>query len=158
MLIEADDRAFENLAAGNAPNDLTLAQADWETRDVLLMLQARAREIRQGFAPAAWLIVEQGELVGMCSILKVSPASGSLEIGYGVAPACRAQGVCTRAIAEIVLWARHDPRVAELCAETIVSNIASQRVLQRNGFARVGERVSAEDGPVICWAIPTRFP
>jgi RimJ/RimL family protein N-acetyltransferase len=36
-------------------------------------------------------------------------------------------------------------------AETSVKNPSSQRVLERNGFARVGERVDEEDGPVIVW-------
>ena len=36
-------------------------------------------------------------------------------------------------------------------AETSIDNIASQRVLERNGFARVGERVDEEDGPLYCW-------
>lgn len=41
--------------------------------------------------------------------------------------------------------------MALIAAETGVGNIASQHVLERNGFARAGERINAEDGPVICW-------
>lgn len=40
-----------------------------------------------------------------------------------------------------------------LTAETSVDNPASQTVLARNGFRRVGEREDAEDGPLICWRL-----
>jgi RimJ/RimL family protein N-acetyltransferase len=36
-----------------------------------------------------------------------------------------------------------------------VQNIASQRVLERNGFARIGERSDLEDGELILWRIET---
>jgi RimJ/RimL family protein N-acetyltransferase len=45
--------------------------------------------------------------------------------------------------------------VALVSAETRVDNIASQRVLERNGFVQIGERVDAEDGPLICWQAMT---
>lgn len=45
--------------------------------------------------------------------------------------------------------------MALLSAETGVGNIASQRVLERNGFIRTGERIDAEEGPLICWEAVT---
>jgi len=60
-----------------------------------------------------------------------------------------------RAIREVVIWARESSQVSALTAETGIANIASQQVLSRNGFLRVGERVDDEDGPLICWRCPT---
>lgn len=64
-------------------------------------------------------------------------------------------GDAPRAIGQLLEWARHDPRVALVSAETGLENIASQRVLKRNGFIRTGERIDAEDGPLICWEAMT---
>jgi RimJ/RimL family protein N-acetyltransferase len=77
-----------------------------------------------------------------------------VEIGYGVAPSRRGLGVAGRAIAEVVAWARRDPRAEALSAETSTTNLASQAVLTRNGFLRVGERIDEEDGPLILWRRP----
>ncbi len=38
-------------------------------------------------------------------------------------------------------------------AETRTDNIASQRVLECNGFTRTGERLDEEDGVLLCWRV-----
>ena len=79
-------------------------------------------------------------------------ADGRYEIGYGVAPAHQGQGVMTRALAVLLplLAAQgHDG----LTVGTSVDNPASQRVLEKNGFARTGTRDDPEDGALITWAI-----
>jgi putative acetyltransferase len=50
-----------------------------------------------------------------------------------------------------VEWACADPRVTAVTAETSVHNHPSQRVLEHNGFLKVGERLDPEDGKLICW-------
>jgi RimJ/RimL family protein N-acetyltransferase len=117
-------------------------------------LNRLATEINAEFSPSAWMIVEDGEIVGLCSIVRV-PQDGNIHIGYGVAPSRQGLGSTTRAIAQLLEWAWNDPRVALISAETGLENIASQRVLQRNGFIRTGERIDAEDGPLICWEAVT---
>jgi RimJ/RimL family protein N-acetyltransferase len=118
------------------------------------MLNRLATDIGAEFSPSAWMIVEDGEIVGLCSIVRV-PQEGNIHIGYGVAPSRQGLGCTTRAIGQLLQWARNDPRVALVSAETGVDNIASQRVLERNGFVQIGERVDAEDGPLICWQAMT---
>ncbi len=120
------------------------------------MLQGLAVTVRPHFAPAAWLIVEANEIVGLCSVMKVSIANAEIVIGYGIAPARRGRGAARRAIADVLTWARGDPRVALVRADTSIHNIASQRVLERNGFVRTGTRTDAEDGDMICWEIATK--
>jgi RimJ/RimL family protein N-acetyltransferase len=151
MLIEADDLHFANLVAGVPLEVGSLANGGLESPDVLAMLRLLAHSVRQQFRPAAWLIVERGEVVGLCSILNVPTPEGVVRIGYGIAASCRNQGVARRAIAEILRWARSEPRVKTVSAETSVQNIASQRVLERNGFLPVGKRTDEEDGELICW-------
>jgi RimJ/RimL family protein N-acetyltransferase len=156
MLVEADESIFAALIRGEAPPPFRLVSDSWEKPEVLRMLHELAIGVRAQFTPAAWLIVEAGEIVGLCSVMRVSATNSEIEIGYGIAPARQGRGAARRAIADVLTWARSDARVAVVRADTSVHNIASQRVLERNGFARTGTRTDAEDGDMICWAIATK--
>jgi RimJ/RimL family protein N-acetyltransferase len=153
MLVEATDESFEALIGGTAPPGLRIPEGGVEVREVLQMLQGLARRIGQQISPASWLIVADGEIVGLCSITKAFPTPGTVEIGYGLAPNRRGRGHAAAAIAELVDWARSEPGIAAVTADTAVDNLPSQRVLERNGFIRAGGRIDAEDGPLICWRI-----
>jgi len=63
----------------------------------------------------------------------------------------------SEAVSQVLAWARTDPQVAQISAETGVENIASQRFLERNGFLRVGQRVDGKDGLVVCWHAMTKW-
>ncbi|MBY5379897.1 GNAT family N-acetyltransferase [Rhizobium leguminosarum] len=155
MIIELTSHDFEAVLKGMAPHHLRLVQdSAIAPPDVLAMLSRLAAEIGADFWPSAWMIVDDGEIVGLCSIVRV-PQDGNIHIGYGIAPSRQGRGCTTRAIGQLLEWARDDPRVALISAETGFENIASQRVLERNGFIRVGERIDAEDGPLICWEAMT---
>jgi len=155
MIIELTTHDFEALLKGIAPRHLRLVpDSAIAPPEILGMLNRLATEINAEFSPSAWMIVEDGEIVGPCSIVRV-PQDGNIHIGYGVAPSRQGLGSTTRAIAQLLEWAWNDPRVALISAETGWENIASQRVLQRNGFIRTGERIDAEDGPLICWEAVT---
>ena len=114
------------------------------------MLAGIAARIEAQFTPAAWLMVEDGQAVGLCSIKALAP-DGSIDIGYGVAPSRRRRGAATRAVADVVAWARTDPRVRQLTAETVAEPGASPKILTANGFIQIGERIDPEDGRVWCW-------
>lgn len=149
MLIEATASDFAALIAGRGPRNLRLID-DIAPPEVLTMLGELADAIRMEFAPSAWLIVEDGAVAGLCSLTRTLQA-GIIEIGYGVAPALWGRGVASRAVADLLTWAKTDGRVTAVAAETAVGNVASQKVLLANGFAHTGERTDPEDGPVITW-------
>jgi RimJ/RimL family protein N-acetyltransferase len=150
VIIEATASHFALLRAGRAPADLRLVPDNVAPLEVIDMLGRLAESIRPYFDPNAWLMVENDEVVGMCSIVRV-PEPRGIDIGYGVAPSRWGRGVATRAVADLINWARSDSRLNWVGAETGVENIASQRVLERSGFERAGTRVDEEDGPLICW-------
>lgn len=155
MIIELTERDFNALLDGIAPGNLRLVpDSALAPPEVLDMLRTLAAGIGAEFSPSAWMMVEEGEIVGLCSITRV-PQDGEIHIGYGVAPTREGRGYTTRAIGHLLEWGRGDPRVLRISAETGVENIASQRVLERNGFVRVGARIDAEDGPLICWQAAT---
>lgn len=118
------------------------------------MLRGLANTIRADFSPASWIMVEEGEAVGLCSIVK-QPSADGIDIGYGVSPSRRMLGFGTAAVGALLVWGRQDERVLFVRAETSTHNLPSQRVLEVNGFERVGERVDDEEGELICWSIAT---
>ncbi|OHV22403.1 N-acetyltransferase [Rhizobium sp. RMa-01] len=151
MIVELTADDFAILLKGFAPQNLRLVpDSAIAPPEVLEMLARIAAEVGAAFAPSAWMMVEEGEIVGLCSIIRV-PENGAIHVGYGVAPSRERRGYVTGAIAELLAWARKDPRVTLVSADTGVENIASQRVLERNGFVQTGERIDPEDGPLICW-------
>ena len=157
MIVEASSHDYVSLLLGDAPRGLRLADTPIAAFDVLRMLADLTTQVGETFSPASWLIVHEGEIVGLCSITE-PPEAGSIDIGYGVAPSRQNRGFAGRAIGEIVAWANADQRVRAITAETAFKNLASQRVLARNGFREVGRRIDEDDGPVICWRRPTGSP
>ena len=153
MIVETNEQDYSCLLAGRAPRHFTLADTPIASPDVLQMLADVAQRVRATFSPASWLIVERDEVVGLCSVTR-PPEAGIIDIGYGIAPSRQGRGSAGRAVHDIITWARRVALTA-VTAETAVTNIASQHVLIRSGFIRVGERVDAEDGPLICWRCPT---
>ncbi|MEU3449653.1 GNAT family N-acetyltransferase [Streptomyces thermolilacinus] len=78
-----------------------------------------------------------GELIGRVNL--VCDADGAPELGYRIAERAAGRGVATAAVAEVCRLASEAYGLSELRAVTTVDNLASRAVLERNGFARVGE-------------------
>lgn len=155
MIIELNAADYDAILKGIAPGGLRLVpDSAIAPPDVLEMLAGLAATIRAEFSPSAWMMVEDGEIVGLCSVVR-RPHHGDIHIGYGVAPTRQGRGYTTRAVGQVLEWGRNDPRVTRISADTGVENIASQRVLERNGFIRVGERIDPDDGPLVCWQVVT---
>ncbi len=92
-----------------------------------------------------------GQVVGSGGF-KSAPTKRRVEIGYGVAPACRGRGHATSGVQLLVAEAFSSGLVDEVCAETSLSNAASQRLLEKVGFSIEGVGQD-EDGPVKLWAM-----
>ena len=150
MILETTEEDYSCLIQGRAPREFRLADTPVAPPEVMEMLADVATRVRALFAPASWLIVEEDEVVGMCSVTR-PPEDGVVDIGYGIAPSRHGRGIAGRAIGDIVRWAASRPDVSALTAETAVGNIPSQHVLIRNGFQVVGERIDDEDGRLTCW-------
>lgn len=154
IIREATKADYDALLSGEAPAGLRLAATEIAPHQILVMLAGVADDVRPGFSPTSWLIVDGDRLVGLCSIVK-PPSDGVVELGYGIAPSERRHGYATKAVAAIAVWARSRPDVTALAAETSPTNAPSQAVLSVNGFQRVGERIDEEDGLVYCWRLDT---
>jgi RimJ/RimL family protein N-acetyltransferase len=150
MIIETTSDDYAALTSGRALRDYKSADSPIAPPEVLEMLAGVAAHVRETFSPASWLIVEGNEVVGLCSITR-PPRNAEIDIGYGIAPTRQGRGIAGRAIGDIVDWALGVAFVKAITAETAVENLASQRVLRKNGFIEVNRRVDEEDGALICW-------
>jgi [ribosomal protein S5]-alanine N-acetyltransferase len=99
----------------------------------------RERELRAAGAVERFLIVADGVDVGVLSVSNIlrGPLQSAV-IGYFVAREHNGRGVATRAVGLVVEWAFEEAGLHRLEAGTLVDNHASQRVLERNGFERIG--------------------
>jgi RimJ/RimL family protein N-acetyltransferase len=114
-------------------------------RDVLSYLYGLYREHPEWKGWLAWYAVRLDNdypmLCGSIGFKGPPDERGMVEIGYSVLPEFQGQGLATEMIAGIVQWAKHQPRVRRIEAETNTDNKASIRVLEKNNFVCAGEGV-----------------
>jgi ribosomal-protein-alanine N-acetyltransferase len=102
-----------------------------------LLDQALARHRKGTMTPL--VIVEDEHVVGRLNINDiVRGAFQSAHLGYWVAQAANGRGVATAAVGAAVRLAFTELRLHRLQADTLLHNVASQRVLAHNGFTRIG--------------------
>jgi len=70
---------------------------------------------------------------------KGPPREGAVELGYAVAPACEGRGLATAAVRAMLEEAFADPGVRSVIAHTLPEPGPSPRVLEKAGFAFVGD-------------------
>jgi RimJ/RimL family protein N-acetyltransferase len=149
----ADKHTFDRLLNGQslAPS-LAVCPGGLAPPEVMAIVADMAAKVRADFAgDSAWLVVAQGEAVGLISY-KAAPCDGVVDIGYGIAEARQGRRHASDAVRALADIGRATG-IRMLTAETSVDNQASRRVLENAGFRKVGERDDPEDGPLICWAL-----
>lgn len=87
-----------------------------------------------------WLALDDaGEVVGQITISNVvRGAFQSANLGYSVDQAHNAKGIATAMVAHVIRAAFTEIHLHRLEAGTLVDNIGSQRVLEKNGFRQIG--------------------
>jgi RimJ/RimL family protein N-acetyltransferase len=88
------------------------------------------------------------ELVGWGGFKGPPGVDGVVEVGYAIAPAREGRGLATAAARALVDEAFADERVVAVVAHTLAEANASNRVLEKAGFAHDGE---ATDGDRPVW-------
>ena len=81
---------------------------------------------------------QTGELLGNCGIRRDSPVSHEAEIGYEIAPDQWGRGYASEAVAATVRFGFETLRVHRITAWLVADNVASARVLEKNGFQLEG--------------------
>jgi [ribosomal protein S5]-alanine N-acetyltransferase len=85
------------------------------------------------------VIEEDGRIVGRITLSGIERgAAQSADLGYWVAQDANGRGIATTAVALMIDIAFGDLRLHRVQAGTLLHNEASQKVLIRNGFERIG--------------------
>lgn len=87
-------------------------------------------------------------IIGLIGFKDRPDALGETEIIYGVAPNFQGKGYTTEALSLLVNKGFEHPELKQLVAVTDKQNLPSQRVLSKNGFAKI-----IEDEVSIRWGL-----
>jgi len=79
-----------------------------------------------------WIIVFQGEIIGIIDLLKIK--NGSANLAYFLSNEYHGKGIITSAINLVVKFAFNDVKLSEINAPVLSRNNGSIRVLEKNGF------------------------
>jgi RimJ/RimL family protein N-acetyltransferase len=152
ILVEVNDADFAWMLRGEPTvnRELALPPGGVDAPLVLEHVRGIMGRLHEANCRASWMVVSKNEVVGLCSYRR-PPNDGRVEIGYGMAESRRNLGHATRAVAAMLRVAEADPDIHVVVAETGVSNSASGRVLENNGFEQTGTRLDSEDGEVVTW-------
>ena len=151
ILVPLTVAEVEGLAAGGAGR---IAAADL-VPDVVARAGLERRQSGEDWfwcAPRLFVDPTFGLAVGS-ACFKGLTGDGSVEIGYGVAEDQQGKGYATVGVAALIREAWAQDGLESIRAESSLDNRASERVLEHNGFVRVGKREDAEDGWVTCWEL-----
>ena len=150
-LIATEEADFEwMLGEGPGRDDLMLPRGGVGDEETLRIVSRMNAELLRTHDRGAWMIVRNGEVVGLCSYIR-PPMAGEVEIGFSIAASRRNQGCASAAVAAMLEAAAEDPLVTVVVARTAITNLASQCVLARNRFVQVGTDFDDSDGEVILW-------
>jgi RimJ/RimL family protein N-acetyltransferase len=88
-----------------------------------------------------WLIVlkEENRKIGSIMLKGYPNENGEVVIGYSIDENYRCKGYMTEALNGLVLWVFENPEACTIIADTLKSNIASQRVLEKLGMIKYNE-------------------
>ncbi|MEU8530849.1 GNAT family protein [Streptomyces sp. NPDC048629] len=86
-----------------------------------------------------WVAVDGDAIVALATLSGIVEGPfRSASLGYWVDPAYAGQGVATQLVAEVCRGAREELGLHRIEARTMLDNHASQRVLAKSGFERIG--------------------
>lgn len=113
--------------------------ATFFTRSGQALLLERTIALRAAGFTERFLILADDELAGVLAVNNiVRGVSQSATIGYFVAQGHNGRGIATHAVGQVSDWAFQVAGLHRLEAGTLTTNVASQRVLERNGFTLIG--------------------
>jgi ribosomal-protein-alanine N-acetyltransferase len=111
-----------------------LVTSDEEALEHIAMINAKI-DNNEGIN---WAITMKGnpKLIGIIGHFKIQPQNYRAEIGYMILPEYHGQGIVAEAIKEVVRYGFEEMNLHSIEAIIDPNNLASERVLQKNGFVK----------------------
>lgn len=88
-----------------------------------------------------------GELIGDTGVNEVEENPNEVEIGYGICKKYSGNGYATELLMEMTKYIAEAFEINILYGRVLHGNIASVRVLEKNGYQFVREELGSEDDP-----------
>ena len=109
--------------------------------------------VERSVVDGSYVVVDvgSGEVLGQVGTIG-SPRNATVEIGYGMNAAVHGRGIATIAVSAIVTFLASSDSVETVTARTSVTNPASARVLEKNGFVVTG-REQSDEGDLLVWTL-----
>jgi len=87
-----------------------------------------------------WTAILKAEniMVGDLCIFGEPNSDGQVQIGYGTYEEFQNRGVMTEIVKGIIVWLKSQSNIKAILASTDKTNIASYKVLEKNGFVKTG--------------------
>lgn len=140
------DNALE-LQLGLVPDDRIVPERVKEVIETIVLPQLNASDEQYIFFTFWTIILKvENKMVGDMMIKGLPDEQGAIEIGYGTYEKHQGNGYMTEAVGLLSNWALSHPSVKKVKAETRKENIASQKILEKNGFV-----IASEDQEFIHW-------
>jgi [ribosomal protein S5]-alanine N-acetyltransferase len=103
------------------------------------VLASALARYEQGTALPSVILDESGRVVGRITLSDIVRGSfQSCHLGYWLGSAENGRGLATSAVRDIIRVAFEELALHRIQAGTLLHNVRSQRVLERNGFVRFG--------------------
>ena len=130
------ERANREVMAATSP---IRSESFYTVQGQVAGVQAALEEHERGTGHPRVIVEQDGRLLGRITLSEIvrGPLQ-SCSVGYWVNAADMGHGVATAALGEMVHVAFTELRLHRVQASTLLDNVASQVVLQRNGFKRYG--------------------
>ena len=132
--IDAIAPAFSDPEVGG---EAGLPPVEADALRVMLREQLPAFRARGLMAPYVIEDTDTGSILGGANLRLFDPMRDTVELGYWLFVEARGRGVATRAVRAMIEHAQANG-IARVEAHVRVGNAASERVLERAGFAREG--------------------
>jgi ribosomal-protein-alanine N-acetyltransferase len=156
-LIAIEDELAQSLLAGDfeAKYSATLGENRQLISDVIEQTINLMREKPRAMPWVGYLAVEAatGEVRGSCAFVDGPNSSGAIEIAYYTFPQFEGQGNAVAMASNLLRIALASPEVTRIIAYTLPERNAATRVLEKSGFAFVGDIHDAEHDHVWLWHI-----
>lgn len=100
-----------------------------------------ADETKDYLFSTLWTAISKAEnkMVADLCIIGEPNSNGEIEIGYGTYDEFQGKGYMTELVSAIIHWAKTQANVKSITASTNKNNVASFKVLEKNGFVKVDE-------------------
>lgn len=81
---------------------------------------------------------EEGSILGRMNLIDIEEPHGIAHLGYRVGQIHTGKGIANRALKLLVGKVVEEGRIKQIKAQTTTNNIASQKILEKNGFEQLG--------------------